>query len=94
MENNNKTLEQIIKLHHSTRNFSKEIPSQETIIKVIESAMYAPYGGATGIPLEDIRKIFVFRQDTESITKAREIFLAQIRKNAIKINRLIPIGVA
>lgn len=89
MENNSKTLEQIIKLRRSTRNFTKEIPSQESLTKIIESAIYAPYGGATGIPLEELRKVFVFRQDTKSMAKAKEIFLNQIRKNAKKLNRLL-----
>ncbi len=58
-------------------------------MKIIESAIYAPYGGATGIPLDELRKIFVFRQDTDAISKAREILLLQTRRNAKKLNRLL-----
>jgi hypothetical protein len=50
--------------------------------KILLSALYAPYAGATGIPLKDIRKIFVFFQDTEPMEKAREILLSQIRKKS------------
>ncbi len=89
MPSNNKPLEQIVKSRRSIRSFSKRIPPDGDLMKIIESAVYAPYGGATGIPLEELRKIFVFRQDTESMEKAREILLSQMRKNAKKIDRLL-----
>ncbi len=91
MTDNNKSLEQIIKTRKSTRNFSKEVPPEEDLMKIITSAVYAPYGGATGIPLEELRKVFVFKQDTESLEKARGIFLIQMRKNAKKLNRLLTV---
>ncbi len=89
MTNSIKSLEEIIKIRRSTRNFSKEVPSEEILTKIIASAVYAPYGGATGIPLDDLRKVFVFKQNTENMEKAKEIFLLQIRRNAKKLNRLL-----
>ena len=50
-------LEEIIKVRKSTRSFSSEIPSESDINNVVEPAVYAPYEGATGIPLDEIRKI-------------------------------------
>ncbi len=91
MENNNKPLEQIIKTRRSTRNFTKEIPSDEDMMKIIESAIYAPYGGATGISLEQLRKIFIFKQDTDSMNEARETLLSQLQKNAKKLNLVLTI---
>lgn len=85
----NKSLEEIIKIRRSTRNFSKEIPSEEILLKIITSAIYAPYGGATGIPLDELRKVFVFKQNTENMENAKEIFLSQIRRNAKKLNRVL-----
>ncbi len=91
MENDKKTLQQIIKSRKSTRNFSAEIPSIEHINKIIESAVYAPYGGATGIPLDELRRVFIFRQGTDSIETLKGIFLSQMRKNAKKLNLLLRI---
>ncbi len=86
-----RSIDQIIKTRRSTRSFTKEIPSTENLMKIIESAIYAPYGGATGIPLEQLRKVFIFKQDTDAMEKAREILLLQARKNAKKLNWLLTI---
>lgn len=84
-------LRQIIRERKSTRAFSGEFPSREAIGRIIESGLYAPYGGATGIPLEQVRKVFVFAQGTESMTNARELMLDQISRNARKLGRLVKI---
>lgn len=89
MDNSHKSVEEVIRQRRSTRSFSKEIPPQEDLKKIVESAVYAPYGGATGIPLNELRKIFVFRQHTEPMTQVQEIMLAQLRKNAKKIKRVL-----
>ncbi len=89
MTNTNKSIEQIIKSRRSVRNFSTEIPPTEDLIKIIESAVYAPYGGATGIPLDELRKIFIFKQGSESMKAAKGIFLSQMRKNTKKLNLLL-----
>lgn len=83
------TLSEVIKTRRSTRSFSNEVPSKEIINEIIESAIYAPYGGATGIPLKEMRKIFVFSQNTENFKKAHELLHSQIKKNAKKVNRLM-----
>lgn len=82
-------LQQIIRTRKSTRSFSGEIPPRETINRIIESCIYAPYGGATGIPLEQVRKVFVFTQGTENMETARTTMLSQIRKGARKLGRLV-----
>ncbi|MCD7972790.1 MAG: nitroreductase family protein [Candidatus Azobacteroides sp.] len=84
-------LEQAIKTRKSTRSFSGEIPSTDMIMKIVESGVYAPYGGATGIPLTEIRKIFILRQHTAEMTQATELIHQQIRKNSKRINTLITI---
>jgi len=38
------TLEEIIKIRRSIRNFTKEIPSDELVNKIISAALYAPFG--------------------------------------------------
>lgn len=82
-------LQQIVRERKSTRSFSGEIPPRETMDRIIESCIYAPYGGATGIPLEQVRKVFVFTQGTENMAKARQQMLGQIRKGARKLGRLV-----
>ncbi|MBN1879878.1 nitroreductase family protein [bacterium] len=84
-----KSLEAIIESRRSVRNFSKGTVPKADMKKIIQSAIYAPYAGATGIPLKDIRKIFLFSQDTESMTQARDILLTQIRKKARVLKLLL-----
>jgi nitroreductase len=82
-------LEQIIKSRRSIRNFTNEVPLIEDIDEILKSALYAPFGGTTGIPLQEIRKIFVFTQNTEKMNVATDLLLTQIKKNSKKINRLL-----
>ncbi len=89
MEPTTPTLLEIVKNRRSTRNFSNGIPPEAQITDILESAVYAPYGGATGIPLDRIRRIFVFRQGTGAMEQAHRILLAQMRRNAKKLNRVL-----
>jgi nitroreductase len=82
-------LAEVIKSRRSIRSFTTEIPPIEDVKEIIQSAIFAPYGGVTGIPLREIRKIFVFSQHTEPMEKAREMLLSQIKKSARKINILL-----
>ena len=76
-------------MRKSTRSFSSEVPSEEDIRNILESAVYAPYGGATGIPLNQIRKLYVFKQNTESMTAIRELIHLRISKNAKRFRILL-----
>lgn len=89
MQDSLMTLEQVIKSRKSTRSFSDKIPSTDIILKIVESGVYAPYGGATGIPLTEIRKIFILRQNTVKMSLATNIIHQQIRSNSKRINTLI-----
>ena len=84
-----KTFEQVIKTRRSVRNFTTEIPNIENVNEIIKSAIYAPYGSATGIALTKIRKIYVFKQNTENMKKAREIMHTQLKHNSRKLNIII-----
>ena len=86
------TLEQIIRSRRSIRTFSGQVPD-EILRKIVASAVYAPYAAGTGIPLQEIRKVFVFRQDSKAMTEARAIIAKQLRKAAFGIGlavRLLP----
>ena len=61
---NPKTFEQVIKSRRSIRSFDRETPGRGDVNKITASAIYAPYGGATGMPLQEIRKIFVFARNS------------------------------
>ncbi len=84
-----KSLDEIIRSRRSVREFTKHPIPVEDLRRILESAIWAPYAGATGIPLKDLRKIFVFLQDTESMNQARDILLTQIRKKARVLNLLL-----
>jgi nitroreductase len=84
-----KTFEQVIKTRRSVRNFTTEIPNIENVNEIIKSAIYAPYGSATGIALTKIRKIYVFKQDTENMKKVREIMHSQLKHNSRKLNIIL-----
>jgi nitroreductase len=90
METNTKisVLDEIIRSHRTIRSFYGEI-SDETLMKILESGIYAPFGGAIGIPLKGVRKIFIFRQNTESMKVVRDIINAQLKSGASRIGLLL-----
>ena len=90
METNTKisALNEVIRSRRTIRSFHGEI-SDETLMKILESGIYAPFGGATGIGLKKIRKIFIFRQNTESMKVVRDIINAQLKSGASRIGLLL-----
>ena|ERR1039457_1780282 len=89
-ENNSpKSLKEIIQSRRTIRSFTPETPPIEDVKEIIQSAMFAPYGGTTGILVNEIRKIFVFSQHTEPLAKAREMLRSQLAKKARKMNMLL-----
>lgn len=89
MPSGEKNLERILKARQSTRNFAEEFPPEDDVRKILQAGMLAPYGGATGIPLEQIRKLFVFRQQTDGMAQARAILREQLQANAKKLNHML-----
>ena len=81
-----KTLSTIIRTRRTIRSFTNAIPPAGDINEILQSAIFAPFGGATGIPLKEIRKIFIFSPNTEKMNRARELLLTQIRRGARKIS--------
>jgi nitroreductase len=79
-------LSAIIRARRSIRSFTNAVPPIEGMNEVLQSAIFAPFGRATDLPPEDIRKIFVFNQGTENINLARELLLGEIRRVAHKVN--------
>lgn len=86
-----KTLEEIIKSRRTARNFTAEIPSEQDIKDIALSAVYAPYGGATGIPLNELRKIFIFKRGTENMEKAERLIIENVRSGSKKISFILRI---
>ncbi|XCN75138.1 MAG: nitroreductase family protein [Candidatus Electrothrix aestuarii] len=85
-------LEEVIRTRRSCRSFSGQVPD-EVLEKIVEAAVYAPFAAGTGIPLKDIRRIFIFRQGTDTMDQARQIITTQLRSGAFKIGmavRLFP----
>jgi nitroreductase len=88
-ESNILTFEQTIKTRCSTRDFSKEIPPKNLIEEIIRSGLYAPYGGGSVLPYNEIRRIYILKQNTISMTKAREILLEYIKKTSKNIDKIL-----
>jgi len=84
-----KTLSEIIRARRSIRSFSDDVPPTEAMQEILQSAILAPFGRATGLPPNEIRKIFVFSQNTEKLNRASELLLIQIRCIARKVNIVI-----
>ncbi len=82
-----KSVDHVIRTRRSDRAFSDEFPEAEVIKNIIHSAVYAPYGRATGLSYQEIRKIFVLTQNSEKIEKAKELMLEEIRRISAKVNR-------
>lgn len=82
-------LDQIIQSRRSVRNFKSDIPDINIVNTIIKSALHAPYGGATGIPLLDIRKVFVFKQDSKEMNEVVNILQSQLKSNSRKLNLII-----
>jgi|WetSurMetagenome_2_1015567.scaffolds.fasta_scaffold559300_1 nitroreductase len=90
-ENSKKTLEQIIKSRCSTRSFSTEELPIDYINEIIQSCVYAPYANPIGLPYHEIRKIFIFRQNTDSMSQVRDILFSQIKKYSKIINTTLKV---
>jgi nitroreductase len=90
MEMNTKisVLDEVIRSRRTIRSFHGDI-SDEIVMKILESGIYAPFGGATGIPLKEVRKIFIFRQNTEAMKVVRDIINAQLKSGASRIGLLL-----
>jgi len=84
-----KLFEQIIKTRRTIRSFTNEAPKKEDINEIAASALYAPYAGATGIPLNEIRQVFVLSYDSAAKKEASELLIAQIKKNSAKMNNIL-----
>ena len=79
------TLGTIIRARRSVRRFTNAVPPVEEINEILQSAAFAPFGGATGIPLQEIRKVFVFSRETKPMNRATELLLAQMGRGARKM---------
>lgn len=86
-----KTLEQIIKSRCSTRSFSKENLPIDYVNEIIQSCVYAPYDNPTGLPYNEIRKIFIFKQNTDSMSQVRDILFSQIKKYSKILNTTLKV---
>jgi nitroreductase len=80
-----KIVSTVIRARRSTRHFTGAVPPIEDMNEILQSAELAPFGGATGIPLREIRKVFVFSQGTQSMNRARELLMGQLKRNSRKI---------
>lgn len=86
-----KSLEHIITVRRTTRSFSGEFLSNRHVDRILKSAIYAPFGGATGLPLKEIRKVFVFKTDSEAMRIVDDVLITAIRSKARQLGLLLRI---
>jgi nitroreductase len=84
-----KSLDYVVRSRKSERIFTNEFPDAEVVKNIVQSAVYAPYGRATGRPYQEIRRIFVLSKKSEKHIKARELIYLEMKKNARKLNYLL-----
>ena len=81
-----------IAARRTTRVFSSSLPSKKSVDDILRAAVLAPFGGATGVPLQDIRRIYVFEPHTLERAKAVEILYSTIYKNARFMRRMLKVA--
>ena len=76
----------IIEKRYSTRQFAEEAPAAETIIKIAEAGILAPFGSATGFSREEVRKVYILPPLSDGRSKFVEILHGQLLKNAKELS--------
>jgi nitroreductase len=85
----NKTFEQVVKSRRSVRSFSDKSPDINDIKDIAESALFAPYVGAAGIPFDEIRRIFILKKGTEKMNMAKRRLISQVKKNSRRMKTIM-----
>src|SRR6266540_2895364 len=70
MEENAQTigfLSEVIRARRTIRSFTNDVPPEEGMKEILQSAIFAPFGRATDLPPKEIRKIFIFSHGTENM---------------------------
>ncbi len=80
-----KALSTIIRARRTIRSFRSDVPPDEGMKEILQSAILAPFSRATGLPSKEIRKIFVFSQDTENMNRAKELLCMETGRVARKV---------
>ena len=78
-----------IALRKTTRSFTDTLPDTASMEAIAKTAWQAPFGGATGIPLSEGRKVFVLLPESAKRTEAVTILYTAIRKNTLRLRWLL-----
>ena len=73
VDNQCKTLDEILESRRTVRIFNKEIPTRETVEKILRSGLQAPYAAQAVGESTVFRRFFVFENGTESIKTAEKL---------------------
>ncbi len=73
VDNQCKTLDEIIESRRTVRNFSEEIPTRETVEQILKSGLQAPYAAQAVGESTVFRRFFVFENGTESMKTAEKL---------------------
>lgn len=85
----NEALDGIILKRRSIRSFKPDDFPKENIEKIIRAGFAAPYTGATGIPVEQIRKFSVLKKGSAAHAKAKDMLVQNTKKGLKKLRTAV-----
>jgi nitroreductase len=83
----NKIFDEIVKCRRSIRDFKEEKPPRESIEKVIQAGMLAPYAALAVRDKKDFRRFFVFENRTQSMTLAIDMMKNKAKERLEKLKK-------
>lgn len=73
VDNQCKTLDDILESRRSVRSFNEEVPTKETVEQILKSGLQAPYAAQAVGESTVFRRFFVFKNGTESMKTAEKL---------------------
>lgn len=73
VDNQCKSLDEILAARRSVRSFKEEIPTRETVEQILRSGLQAPYAAQAVGESTVFRRFFIFENGTESIKIAEQL---------------------
>jgi nitroreductase len=81
----NEAFDEIILNRRSIRSFKPDDLPKEYVEQVLKAGFAAPYAGATGFPLDEIRKFFVIKNGSAAHSRVEKMIVPNIKKNLKKL---------
>ncbi len=82
-----KTLDEILALRRSTREFADEIPPKDLIHKVITAGWLAPYAALAVGPAKDFRRFYIVPQGSKAMARIKTLMQEEAENKLIALRR-------